>query len=32
VRLIKTDGGDMVTSASLLEAASEEEAVEVGVE
>jgi DNA gyrase subunit A len=27
VRLIKTDGGDMVTSASLLEAASEEEVV-----
>jgi len=29
VRLIKTDGGDMVTSASLVEAAAEEEAVEV---
>jgi DNA gyrase subunit A len=29
VRLIKTDGGDMVTSASLVEPAAEEEAVEV---
>jgi DNA gyrase subunit A len=29
VRLIKTDGGDMVTSASLLEASSEEETVGV---
>jgi len=32
VRLIKTDGGDMVTSASLLEASSEEVEVEVEVE
>jgi DNA gyrase subunit A len=29
VRLIKTDGGDKVTSASLVEAATEEEGVEV---
>jgi hypothetical protein len=29
VRLIKTDEGDMVTSASLVEAASEDETEEV---
>jgi DNA gyrase subunit A len=32
VRLIKCDGGDMVTSASLLEAAGEEEGVTTAVE
>jgi hypothetical protein len=32
VRLIKTDGGDKVTSASLLAAAGEEEAAVIAAE